>query len=164
MTDRYDIEEEDTRSPEEEAEDWKPADAARATWVAEQAVGEANRAVEAARKAKKRAMAITLAVLEQYELDGVPTTLADGRRINYYTELFRTYNIADEGRFSAWEAEQDESYYTTKRVLREDIFLDECRRRHDDDEELPPGVVKVEFRKLKHKSAPKREVKGRVGK
>lgn len=148
-----DLGEEDTEAPELDPSEvnLRPADALRALDEAEKATSEANRAVEAARKAKKRATAVALAVYEHYELDSAKVTLGD-RKVLFYTELFRTFAIKDEGKFKGWEAQQAENYYETKVVLREQLFQDEMRRYDDDKQPLPPGVVKIEFPKLKRKA------------
>lgn len=142
--------------PAGEIETLTPADAVRAVDRAEAAVAVANRAIEDARKQKKRAKAVALAVLEKFELDSAKTTIDSGDRVLFYTERFRTFNIVDEPRFDAWEAEQDENYYEERRTLRGDLFLEECHRRENDGEPLPPGVVKYEELRLKRKADPKR--------
>lgn len=147
-----DLDEGDSVNPEE-VEELRPADAMRSVEEAEAAVSEATAALEQARKQKKRAHAVALAVLEAYELDSAKSKVT--KRL-FYTEEFRDFQIKDEGKFRAWEAEQDENYFETQTKLREQIFKDEMRRRDDDREPLPPGVVKVSFPKLKQKADQKK--------
>ena len=150
-----DITDEDTAPPEvdaAEAAQYTVGGALRALDEAESATSRANKAVEQARKAKKRAEALVLAVYEHQETTTGKLTRDDGRKVLFYTEQFRTFNIKDETKFRAWEAEQDENYFEQKTALREQIFLDEMRRLDDDKQPLPPGVVKVSFPKLKRKA------------
>lgn len=119
----------------------KPADALRLLDDVEREAREANKRAETLKSAKSKARVIATQVLEQYELDTARTTLADGSTVQYTPYEFRAYRVADEEAFRAWAEGQIENYYDPTPKLREGTLRDECRRRVDDGEPLPPGVV-----------------------
>ncbi len=118
----------------------KPADALRLFDQMDREAREANKAAKLAAQRKAKAKAFALQVLENYELESVKAEVEPGKKAMFSTYEFRAYRVVDEEEFKAWAAEQDESYYDESPRLRESVLLDECRRRFDDGEALPPGV------------------------
>lgn len=136
---------EDTQGDWPKPTELLPAEAASLVLEKQEAATTANKVADKAKKDKQRAELIAKAVLEHYELDSIKPTNVP---IMIYTQLFRVFSVADEGRFTEWEIQQDEDYYQTKRILRTDVFNQECHRRYDDSEALPPGVVMFEETRL----------------
>lgn len=118
----------------------RPAEAARLLDDFERAAAEANRRADRLKSRKAQAKAIALAVAEEYELEAIDTTTNTGQRIRYTPYPFDTFSVDDEAAFKAWADTQHESYFDSSPKLRQQIFLDEMRRRVQDGEPLPPGV------------------------
>lgn len=121
-----------------------PAEAFRQYDAAEKAATAANKAAEKAKEAKARAKAIAQASLEAAELESASTELEiDGepRRVNFYTAEFTHYNVTNKALFREWAVEEDEEYFEPEPRIREALVRQECERREQDGEELPPGVT-----------------------
>lgn len=116
------------------------AEALRLLDDVERAATEANARAKELAKAKSRAKTVAIQVYERLDLDVAGTTAADGTKLRYTPYEFKAYQVVDEEAFREWEAAQDESFYDPTPKLREAILRDECRRRVDDGEPLPPGV------------------------
>lgn len=121
-----------------------PAAAFRAYDAAEKAAAKANKVAKEAKDEKTKAKAIAQASLEAAELESASTTLeVDGqpRRVLFYTGEFTHYNVSNKAEFKAWAAEEDEEYFEPEPRIREDLVRQECERREQDGEPLPPGVT-----------------------
>lgn len=123
-----------------EVKDLKPADALRLLDDIEAEARAANKRADTLKRRKAQAKQIALSVLDSYELDSAKTTVGDGRKVLYSTYDFDVFTVDDEAAFKAWAADQSESYYDPTPRLRDQIFLDEMRRRLKDGEPMPPGV------------------------
>lgn len=121
-------------------ESTRPVDAMRLYDEYAREATAANKAAEKATSRKSKAKAFALQVLENYEEESVKVKLDSGKKALFSTYEFRAYRVVDEEAFSAWAEKQDESYYDETPRLRDQVLLDECRRRFDDQEGLPPGV------------------------
>lgn len=147
-----DITDEDLETTEDawpEPEELTPAAAGRLLWEKQQINNAETKNKDKAKKDVARAELLVKAVPEHYELEDIK---AKGLPVTFYTEEFKTFSVADKARFDAWEAEQDENYYEVKRTLRNDIFLELCRRLDDDGQPLPPGVTKYRETRLRHRA------------
>lgn len=143
VTEQYEIQLQDGALPRNQEEPTKlpsPAEAMRSYDEAEKAAAKANKAAKEAKEAKAKAKAVALASLEEAELESASVRVGD-RRILFYTGEFRAFNVSDKQAFREWAKEQDESYFEPEARIREDLVRQECERRLQDGEELPPGVT-----------------------
>lgn len=140
-----------------EVRDMRPVDAARLLDDIERAASAANKRAELLKKRKGQAKATLNTVLEIYEQDAVDFTNSDGKRVRYTPYDFDVFNVADEEAFREWAAGESERYYDDTPRLRQEVFLDEMRRRHQDGEALPPGVVKWTDQRLSRSASTKRK-------
>jgi hypothetical protein len=69
----------------------------------------------------------------------------------------------DEAAFREWAADEAERYYDDTPRLREQVFLDEMRRREEDREPLPPGVTSWTDTKISRTTVAQRRTKRRGG-
>lgn len=120
----------------------RPADAGRLLDDIERMAREANARADLLKRRKAQAKQIAVAVLEEYELDALPFTNAEGRKVRYTPYDFDVFDVPpeNEAKFKAWADAQHESYYDSTPRRREGIFLEEMRRRLKDGEPMPPGV------------------------
>lgn len=116
------------------------AEAMRFLDQAEAEAAAANKAAERAKARKSAAKTIALQALELADQEAARVRMENGQVVQYTPYQFTAYHVTDRKAFDAWAAEQDEAYYDTTPKLREQLLIDECRRRTQDGEELPPGV------------------------
>lgn len=121
-------------------ESLRPADALRLYDKYDREAREANKAAKLAAQRKAKTKALALQVMEAYESDSFKTEVEPGKKALFSTYEFRAYRVVDEEAFKQWTAEQDEDFYDETPRLIESRLLEECRRRFDDGQELPPGV------------------------
>lgn len=120
----------------------KPAEALRLLDDIEREAREANKRADVLKRRKAQAKQVALAVLEEFELDSAKTTVSSGQKVLYSTYDFDVFTVDDDEAFREWAETQSESYFDPTPKLRQQIFLDEMRRRAQDGEPLPPGVRK----------------------
>jgi hypothetical protein len=120
--------------------DLRPADAARLLDDIEQASLRANKRADLLKRRKQEGKALVTAVAEEYELDAIPFTNAQGKRVTYTPYEFDAFTVDDPEEFRLWAMTQNENYFDLSPKLRDGIFRDEMRRRVQDGEPLPPGV------------------------
>lgn len=125
-----------------EVSELRPAEAARLLDDIEREATLANKRADTLKKRKAQAKAIVLAVAEDYELESIDTTTAEGQRVKYTPYSFDVFSVTDEEAFKAWAGEDGENYYEQRERLRDDSFRDAMRRRLQDGEPLPPGVTR----------------------
>lgn len=121
-----------------------PAEAFVLFDAAEKEATEANRLAGEKKNAKDRAKAIAQASLEASNLESASTRLDMGeesRRVLFYLQEKRHFNVTNKPAFREWAQDEDEDYFEPERRIREDLVRQECERRMEDGEELPPGVT-----------------------
>lgn len=133
-----DIGSEDFRWPE--VHELRPAEAARLLDDVEREAALANKRAKRLTERKAQAKQIVLAVADVYELEAIRTTTSAGKAVQYTPYPFDVFSVDNDEAFREWAAAQSESYYDSSPKLREQIFMDEMRRRVQDGEPLPPGV------------------------
>jgi hypothetical protein len=112
---------------------------------AEAAASAANKAAEQAKARKAAVKALALQAFDIHEQESARVRMESGAVVQYTPYKFRVFTVADEAAFKAWAQEHgEESFYDPEPKLREQLVIDEARRRYDDGEPLPPGVVTYE--------------------
>jgi hypothetical protein len=138
-----------------EVKDLRPVDALRLLDDIEREARAANKRAEKLKQRKAQAKQIALAVMEEYEQEATKVTTSDGNKVVYSTYPFDVFSVDNEEAFREWAATQSESYFDPTPKLREQLFLDEMRRRVQDGEPLPPGVRRWTDMRLSRSAAPK---------
>lgn len=143
-------------------EDLDPAEVAALWDKIERESREANK--RAARLKERRAMAKELAIqaIEASPYKSVTVEGAEGRDVRMTPYAWTVFRIADEEAFKAWAEGEVERYYDDSPRLREGVFLEEMRRREEDHESLPPGVVSWTDLKISRTTAPQKRRRRRT--
>jgi hypothetical protein len=123
-----------------EVKDLRPSDAVRLLDDIEAAGRAANKRADILKTRKAQAKQIALAVMEEYDQPDAAAITAGGQKVRYTPYPFDVFSVDDEEAFREWSENQSESYFDASPKLRQSIFLDEMRRRHQDGEPMPPGV------------------------
>jgi hypothetical protein len=126
----------------------RPVDAGRLMDDIERESMAANKRAKMLTARKAQAKALVDAVLEINELDALPFTTSQGKRVTYTPYEFDAFTVDDYEAFEAWAETQHENYFDNSPKLREGIFRDEMRRRVADGEPLPPGVRRYSEQRL----------------
>lgn len=140
--------------------DLDPAAAAKLWNDIEREARQAN--ARAARLKERKATAKNLAIraIEASPYTSVRVEVDDDREVQITPYQWEVFTLKDEEAFKAWAAEWadegGENFYDDSPRLRESIFLDEMRRRSQDGEALPPGVLRYEDTKISRTAVPKR--------
>ena len=142
----YGVPDEDFQWPE--VSELRTVDAVRLLYDIESQATETNTRADRLKKRKATAQVIMQQVLDREELDSARAAARDGKTIQYTPYDFDVFNIIDEDAFKEWAAAEAERFYDPEPRLRQGVFLDEMRRRHQDGEALPPGVQRVTLPKL----------------
>lgn len=138
-TDMVDYGAEDFEFPSLEGLD--PAEAG-AVWDAiERASTEANKRAKRLKERKSVAKELVLRAIEDSPYTSVRVPGPNGRDVQMTPYPWTVFRVVDDAAFKEWAAGEAERYYDDEPRLRESVFLEEMRRRDEDHEELPPGVV-----------------------
>lgn len=166
----------DAPAPDLGAEDWEFPDAtdldvpaAARLWDSiERAAAEANKRATRLKSRKAAAKELALKVLDEAGMTSARVAVADGREVQLTPYDWDVFSIKDEDEFKAWAADNadrgGEDFYDSEPRLRDGIFLDEMRRRVQDHQPLPPGVVRWTDTKISRTAvAPRRRARGGPG-
>lgn len=144
------------------------AEEAAQVWdTIERQAREANRRAEALKNRKRTAREVTLALVEASPFSSVRVPVMGGREVNLTPYDFDEYSIKNEAAFKEWASGRlaahypgietpAENYYDDTPRLREDILKSEMRRRTQDHEPLPPGVIRYTITKISRTTAARR--------
>lgn len=149
------------------AEDWQFPNAsdmdvvqAGQLWDAiEREARAANRRADLLKARKAQAKALALEVIDASGQTSARVPVADGREVNLTPYTWEVFSVKDEVEFKAWADTAVEDFYDRSPKLREQVFLDEMRRRSQDGEPLPPGVVRWEDTRISRTTAAPRRRK-----
>lgn len=89
------------------------------------------------------------ALLEQAGLTSGVTEV-DGQRAMYYQVKKPKFDILNRPEVIEWAKQQDENFIDPEPALRESLIFQECRRLHEANQPLPPGITvrtETEFHK-----------------
>lgn len=138
-------------------------DAARLWYDLDQAATEANK--RAARLKQRRAAVkeLALQVLDASGQTSARVEVDEDRELQITPYDWEVFSVKDEAAFKDWAAGEAENYYDDEPRLREGVFLDSMRRRSQDGEPLPPGVVRWVDTRISRTAVPKRRTKRRGG-
>jgi hypothetical protein len=154
MTERADFSAEDWEFPD--ASDMDPAEAAALWDEIERQSREANKLAKRLKERKATAKELAIKTLEASPYTSVRIEGAEGREVQVTPYAWTVYTVKDEAAFKEWAAGEAERYYDGEPRLREQLFLDEMRRREADKEPLPPGVTSWTDTKISRTTVPQR--------
>lgn len=118
-----------------------PSEAAMLWDRIERASREANARAKRLKERKAMAKQLALQAVEASPYTSVRIEGAEGRDVQITPYPWTVFRIVDEEAFREWAAGEAERYYDDSPRLRDDVFLEEMRRRDEDHEPLPPGVT-----------------------
>ena len=143
-------------------EDVTPEEAAKLWDAIERQASKANKRAALLKERKAAAKTLAINAVEASPYTSVRIELEDGREVNLTPYDWDVFSVKDEEAFKEWAAGEAENYYDDTPRLRDGVFLDEMRRRVQDQEPLPPGVVRWTDTKISRTAAPSRRRRRRT--
>lgn len=138
-------------------------DAAAKLWDAiEREATAANKRAAILKSRKAMAKELAIRAVEESPYPSVTVDVGD-RQVQITPYDWEVFSVKDEAAFKDWAAGEAENYYDDEPRLREGVFLDSMRRRSQDGEPLPPGVVRWVDTRISRTAVPKRRTKRRGG-
>lgn len=143
-------------------EDLDPAEAGQVWDRIERQAREANKRADRLKQRKAIAKELALRAVESSPYTSVRFEGAEGREVQITPSPWTVFRIVNEAEFKAWAEGEAERYYDDSPRLREGVFLEEMRRRDEDGEHLPPGVVSWTDTKISRSTVPQKRRKRRA--